>query len=36
MKNICQKGVDIQRLEDIAEAKIIIRITPTWYSINVS
>ena len=31
MKNICQKGVDIERLEDIAEAKIISRITPTWY-----
>ena len=36
MKKICQKGADIQRLEDISEAKMIIRITPTWCSINVS
>ena len=30
------KRADIQRLKDIAEAKIIIKITPTWCSINVT
>ena len=36
MKRIYQKGAGIQGLEDIAEAKVIIRTTAAQYSINLS
>ena len=36
MKRIYQKGAGIQGLEDNAEAKVIIRATAAYYSVNVS
>ena len=36
MKRIYQKRAGIQGLEDIAQAKVVIRTTAAQYSINVS